>query len=263
MTVPKDRALFLEVSRIAKENSLPYFRQNLPSENKESAWFDPVTIADRAVEEALRRFIQTTYPDDGIIGEEFPSYQETRETLWVIDPIDGTRSFIAGIPLWGTIVGISHKGHAIAGMMAQPFTGELYYSCGKGSYLYHDNGRETQLFSSDCQKLRDAVLFSTAPELFTCAEYDTFTRLAKACKFNRFGADGYAFAMLAAGFVDIVIESRIKIYDIMGLIPLIREAGGVVSQWDGRPAEEAGNIIACATPQLHEDVVQFLQKNRK
>lgn len=251
---------FLKLAEAAKIESLPYFRTEIVINNKELIGFDPVTIADRSVEKALRAIITNDRPDDGILGEELPDYQTDHQGVWIIDPIDGTRAFISGLPVWGTLVGYTYAGKAIAGMMAQPFTNELYYSCGDGSFLCHNDNIKKQLKTRKCLNLNDAILFSTGPEIFKENNKKAFEGLTEQVKLTRYGTDCYAFAMLASGFVDLVIETGLKQYDIAALIPIIEQAGGVITQWDGGPAELAGNIIAAATPELHQAAMMKLQK---
>lgn len=250
---------FKQLAQIIEDTSLPFFRHSLSIDNKEKNGFDPVTIADRETEIALREYIHQERPDDGILGEEFPTLKGLNDRLWVIDPIDGTRSFISGMPIWGSLVGLTEQGNAVAGMLAQPFTQEIYYSCGKEAYLYTArDGRHKKLSASSCTSLANATLFSTAPELFEGNDKVRFQSLTQKVRLTRYGADCYAFAMLASGFVDLVIETGLKPYDIMALIPIIEQSGGVIKQWNGGKAEDAGNIIAAATPQLFEAAAQIL-----
>ncbi|WP_182419161.1 histidinol-phosphatase [Bartonella sp. HY038] len=254
-----DETFFCKLNEIAASQSLPLFRQALTVNNKEVDGFDPVTMADQQTEAALRAFLQQNRPQDGILGEEGGIEGGEREFVWVIDPIDGTRAFISGLPVWGTLVGLLHKGDAIAGMMAQPFTGELFFANDEGSFLRH-NGSTQMIKCRDTTHIKDATLFSTAPQLLKGKEGESFACLEEKAQLTRFGTDCYAFAMLAAGFVDLVVEVGLKPYDIVALIPIIEKAGGVISRWDGGRAEEAGNIVAAATPQLHEKAMEILAK---
>lgn len=250
---------FKQLAQIIENTSLPFFRHPISIDNKEKAGFDPVTIADRETEIALREFIHHERPDDGILGEEFPTLEGLNERVWVIDPIDGTRSFISGMPIWGSLVGLTERGKAVAGMLAQPFTQEIYYSCGKDAFLFTTrDSRHQKLSASSCTLLDDATMFSTAPELFSGEDKTRFQSLTRNVRLTRYGADCYAFAMLASGFVDLVIETDLKPYDIMALIPIIEQSGGVIKQWNGGKAEDAGNIIAAATPQLFDAAAKLL-----
>ena len=228
---------FKKLADIVKNTSLPLFRHPLSIDNKDLNGFDPVTIADRETEIALREYIHRERPDDGILGEEFPTLEGLNNNLWVIDPIDGTRSFITGMPTWGSLVGLKTEGKAVAGIMAQPFTREIYYSC----------------------KLVDkATMMTTAPELFDGQIRNRFQELSQKVRLTRYSADCYAFAMLASGFVDLVVETDLKPYDITALIPIVEQAGGIIRQWNGKKAEDAGNIIASATPELLEAALSIL-----
>lgn len=259
MTTLPDFSFFKKLADAAKAATLPHFRHVLSIDNKEKSGFDPVTNADRETEIRLREIIRSDRPQDGILGEEFPTHSGSNDYTWVIDPIDGTRSFISGMPIWGSLVGLKHKEKAVAGMMAQPFTGEIFYCCGEGSYFYHDfGGTNRKLKTSTCKTLAEATLFSTAPELFEGEKLDRFTAIKNKARLTRYSADCYAFAMLAAGCIDLVVETDLKPYDIMALIPIIEQAGGVITNWQGGKAEDAGDIVAAATPDLHSAALKML-----
>jgi len=264
MSSPIAQDFFIALAEIAARESLPLFRQPIAVDNKEEAHFDPVTQADRQTEVALRQFIRSKRPQDGILGEEAGLDKGENDYLWVIDPIDGTRSFICGVPVWGTLVGLLHKTHAVAGMMAQPFTGELFYANEEGSFFTRHMGDGSYLPTQKLKtrymtSLEDAVLFTTAPAMGDEKSRHAFQILERQVKLTRFGTDCYAPAMLAAGFVDLVVEAGVQPYDIIALIPIIEQAGGVVTCWDGTAAEKAGNIIAAATPELHARALEILQ----
>lgn len=250
MTVTAD--FLRRLAAVAAAETLPRFRAAGRVSNKLASGFDPVTEADRQAERAIRAFIAEAFPDDGILGEEFGSERTDSRHLWIIDPIDGTRAFISGLPVWGTLVGVVEDGDAVAGLMSQPFTGELYYTTGAGAF-YEGPGGDRQLATSGTTSLNKAILFTTTPSLFrepaARARYDA---LEESVRLARYGADCYAFAMLAAGHVDIVTDPGLQSYDIAALIPIIEQAGGVVTTFDGGPAENGGDILATATPALHE-----------
>jgi histidinol phosphatase-like enzyme (inositol monophosphatase family) len=245
------------VARAAAAETLPRFRRFGDISNKLKAGFDPVTEADRQAEQAIRALIRAEFPDHGIFGEEFGSENATSDHIWVIDPIDGTRSFISGIPLWGTLVGLTKKGDAIAGMMAQPFTGELFYATG-GSAFYEGPGGASPLSTRKTASLGDATLCTTTPALFRDAHRVAYDRLERAVRMPRYGTDCYGYAMLAAGHVDLVVEVGLQSYDIVALIPIIEAAGGMITDWNGGPAEHGGEIIAAATPRLHDAAMEAL-----
>jgi histidinol phosphatase-like enzyme (inositol monophosphatase family) len=244
-------AFFEEIAEAAAKATLPYFRTEMSIDNKEASGFDPVTEADKSAERAIRALIERDYPDDGIHGEEYGLVRENAAHRWVIDPVDGTRAFISGLPVWGTLVGLTENGNATAGLMAQPFTGETFIADGTKA-VRQWRGQVADLKVSGVTKLSDAKMFTTSPHLFKGKMRGRFDALETGVKLSRYGTDCYAFAMLAAGFADVVIDPGLKPYDIVALIPLIEQAGGVVTTLDGARAENGGDIVAAATPQLHE-----------
>ncbi|RCL01754.1 MAG: inositol monophosphatase family [Candidatus Tokpelaia sp. JSC085] len=258
MSIIIDSDFFLKLARIAARESLPFFRKILAVNSKNETGFDPVTIADIKTEQGLRDYIAKIFPDHGICGEEEGMKRGNSQYLWMIDPIDGTRSFISGIPVWGTLVGLLHNNHAIAGMMTQPFTQEVFYATMKGSFFRHADNSLQILSVSNTVSLADATLFSTTPSLFDRTTGPAFRRLEKAVRLTRFGTDCYAFSMLASGFVDIVVEVEMNPYDVVALIPIIEKAGGIITQWNGDQAEKGGNIIAASTSQLYKAALQKL-----
>ncbi|HET7412746.1 MAG TPA: histidinol-phosphatase [Pararhizobium sp.] len=246
-----------ELADAAARETLPRFRSRLAIANKMAAGFDPVTEADRAAEEAIRSLISARFPDHGILGEEHGKTNAGNRHLWVIDPIDGTRSYISGIPVWGTLVGLYEDGRARLGLMDQPFTGERFLAGPEGAF-YRRSGEERPLRVSDCDDLAAATLFTTSPHLHQGDRREPYLALERSVKLARYGCDCYAFAMLAAGNIDIVAEPGLKPYDIAGLIPIIEQAGGVVTTWQGERPEQGGDVVACATRPLHEKALAIL-----
>lgn len=248
------------LAKAAAEQTLPRFRMaGLTSDNKFETGFDPVTEADREAERVIRELIREAFPGHGIVGEEFGIENGDSRHKWVVDPIDGTRSFISGMPLWGTLIGFLDDDDAIAGMMSQPFIGELFYADGQGCF-YEGPAGSRQLSVRATQTLAEATLCTTTPDLFGGSLREAYDRLEAEVRLARYGADCYAYAMLAAGNVDLVVETRLEPYDIVALVPVIEQAGGVITTWDGGPAEEAGSVVAAATPQLHEAALKLLNK---
>ncbi len=241
----------------AAAQTLPRFRLAMSVENKEAAGFDPVTEADRAAESAIRALILKRYPDHGIVGEEEDAVRPDAEYCWIIDPIDGTRSFICGLPSWGTLIGLQHRGKPVAGVMSQPFTGERYIGHAGGAFLVH-NGTRSPISTRRTARLADAMLMTTTPFLFDEGDIDRYRAVEAACRLTRYGYDCYAYAMVAAGQIDLVVESSLKSYDIAPLIPVIEAAGGIVTTWDGGPANEGGRILAAANPALHGEAMRLL-----
>ena len=249
---------FRRIAAAAAAETLPRFRQSGAVTNKEKGGFDPVTEADQEAERAIKRMILGEHPDHGILGEEHGIENAGSDHVWVIDPIDGTRAFISGLPVWGTLVGLTVSGDAVAGMMSQPFTGELFYALGDAS-LYDGPGGPRRLKTRSTTKLAEATLMTTTPALFKGPQRAVYDRFETLVRMPRYGADCYAFAMLAAGHIDIVTDPGLKPYDIVALIPIIEQAGGVVTTFDGGPAENGGDILAAATPELHAAAMQALR----
>jgi len=245
------------IAAAAAQQSLPRFRQPGLVTNKVSGGFDPVTEADREAERSIRAIINAEFPDHGILGEEFGAENADARHVWVVDPIDGTRSFISGIPLWGTLVGLTEAGDAVAGMMAQPFIGELFYATGQGSFYEGPHGA-TRLATRPTGSLSEATLCTTTPLLFQDGYKTAFDRLEKQVRLSRYGTDCYAYCMLAAGNIDLVVEIGLQPYDIVALIPIIEQAGGKITNWDGGPAEGGGGIVAAATDHLHASAMDVL-----
>jgi histidinol phosphatase-like enzyme (inositol monophosphatase family) len=242
----------------AGETILPFFRTSLSIENKSVGHdFDPVTEADRAAEAVMRRLIKANFPQHGIVGEEFGSEGEDAEYVWVLDPIDGTKSFIAGFPIWGTLIALLHRGTPVFGMMHQPFIGERFLG-DNGSAHYRGPSGERRLSVRRCASLREATCYTTSPLLMSDNDRPAFARVENAVRLSRYGGDCYSYCMLAAGHLDLVVETELKPYDIAALIPIIAGAGGVVTTWDGAPAQNGGRIVAAGDPRVHEAVIKLL-----
>ncbi len=242
----------------AAKCTLPRFRSGLSVDNKASSGFDPVTEADREAERVIRTVIEEAFPDHGIEGEEFERKPSDSPFAWLIDPIDGTRAFISGVPVWGTLIGLTQDGHAIAGAMGQPFTGEAFIASG-GRAEYRHQGKSLSVKSNGAARLADARLSSTSPSMFASSKSAAAFRSVEArVRVIRYGLDCYAFCMLAAGHIDLVIEEGLKPFDIVALIPIIEAAGGVVSDWRGGRAEGGGQIVAAANSEIHREVLALL-----
>lgn len=254
-----DRAFFFELADAAKAETLPRFRAGIDIVNKEAAGFDPVTEGDRAAEIAIRALITERFPDHGILGEEFGNVGLDREHVWVIDPIDGTRAFISGVPVWGTLIGLYRNGRAIMGLVDQPFTGERYFADGSIS-SYTGPGGDRQLKVRDCGSLSKAILFTTSPHLFGGVEMEKYREIEEQVRLFRYGTDCYAYALLAAGHVDLVVENVLKPYDVGGIIPVIEQAGGIITTWDGGRPEQGGSIIAAGSRAVHEEALKILSR---
>jgi myo-inositol-1(or 4)-monophosphatase len=236
---------------------MPHFRAQPIVDSKSAHHFDPVTAADRAAEAAMRRLIGAAYPDHGIVGEEFGNEREDAEYVWVIDPIDGTRAFITGLPVWGSLIGLTRRGEPQLGMMVQPFAGERYAGDGKRAW-YRGPGGAKALATRPCAALADAVLFTTTPALFAGSDRASYDGVEAAVRLARYGCDCYAYCMVAAGHADIVIEAGLAPYDIVPLIPIITGAGGTVTDWAGKSAASGGRVVATGDPRLHDQVLSRL-----
>jgi histidinol phosphatase-like enzyme (inositol monophosphatase family) len=258
MTSDPIAEFFRSAAKTAAREALPHFRTAMGIENKDGLGFDPVTEADRAVEQAVRSLLRERFPGHGILGEEFGLENANSPSRWIIDPIDGTRAFISGIPVWGTLIGLVENGKAVAGMMAQPFTGELFFAGRHGEGVYEGPHGTATLKTRQTARLDESVLFTTSPFLQKGDNRRRYDALESSVRMARYGTDCYAYAMLASGHVDIVCESGLKSYDIAGLIPLIERAGGVVSTWEGGAAEDGGDILATANAALHSQALSVL-----
>ena len=239
---------------------LPHFRESggLEAENKATDGdFDPVTIADREAEEAIRAVLADRRPDDAILGEEFGFKDGTTGLTWVLDPIDGTRAFIAGAPTWGTLIAVCEGTRPILGLIDQPYTGERFIG-GFGAARLLRNGHERTLRVRDCDDLGAATLLTTFPEIGTEAERRAFEAVRDRVKLTRYGLDCYGYALLASGSVDLVIEAGLQSYDIAGPIAVIEGAGGIVTNWQGEPADEGGQVIAAGTAEVHAAALALL-----
>jgi len=251
-TLPPDRlealdAFLVELNRAAAGAILPLFRGAHGLVNKLGpGGFDPVTEADKGAERAIRALIAERYPDHGVIGEEYGEDRPDAEFVWVLDPVDGTRAFIAGLPLWCTLIGLRWQGKPVLGSIGQSYLGELYIGSAAGSRLM-SRGESRPLKVRPCPKLTDALIATTDPEYcFTGAELGAWTQVRAAARLARLGCDAYAYAMVAAGTMDLVVEAGLKAWDIDAAIPVIEGAGGLVTDWRGEPVGAHGGQIAIA-----------------
>jgi histidinol phosphatase-like enzyme (inositol monophosphatase family) len=235
-------ALADEAGAIARR----YFRTSFQVDDKPDR--TPVTIADREAEAAMRRRIEAAFPDHGIIGEEHGRTRAGAEYVWVLDPIDGTKNFISGIPIFGILIGLAHRGRPVLGVVDQPVLRERWLGVAGETSLLNGAPIRTRL----CAALDRATLFSTSPDMFLGEDASRFARLKGAVKLARYGADCYAYAQLASGFIDLVVERDLKPYDYCALVPVIEGAGGVIRDWDGRALDlgSDGRVIACGDQRL-------------
>ena len=263
MTAVDFETFVAELASIAGEAILPFFRTAIHAVDKgPGGVFDPVTEADRAAETAMRRRILTTFPAHGIVGEEFDDHQPDAEYVWVLDPIDGTKSFISGLPTWGTLVALEHNGVPVYGTMSQPFTRERFFGDGARATWSGVNPHGTALThhlrTRSCATLAEATVMTTSPLLMDEAARSAFHRVAERAKLSRFGGDCYSYCMVAAGHVDLVIEADLKPYDIAALIPIVEGAGGLVTSWTGGDAAGGGAVIAAGDARIHAAAMALL-----
>jgi myo-inositol-1(or 4)-monophosphatase len=254
-----DFAAFVdELATVSGDAILPFFRTALGVEDKNRGGsFDPVTAADRAAEQAIRALIRKNFPEHGIVGEEYGNERADAEYVWVLDPIDGTKSFISGMPAWGTLIALTRFGEPVFGMMHQPFIRERFTGDG-GAARYRGPAGDRALMVRPCPGLAEAVLFTTTPRLMNAEDRAAFGHVEEAVRLSRYGGDCYAYAMVAAGHVDLVIETGLKPHDIVALIPIITGAGGIVTDWNGGPPAAGGRIVAAGDRRVHEAALKLL-----
>lgn len=244
----------------ARVATLAHFRtKGLGAENKLPGGFDPVTLADRAAERAMIDVIARMRPDDAILGEEYGARPGTSGLTWVLDPIDGTRSYISGAPTWGVLVGLRDAQGAIFGVIDQPYIGERFIGGLGHAQLTGPHGT-ARLATRGTAVLADATLFTTYPQVGSDVESAAFHALAGQCQLTRYGLDCYAYALLALGHVDLVVEAGLQSYDIMAPIAVIEAAGGIVTDWAGGPAHDGGRIIAAANADIHAQALAILSR---
>lgn len=242
----------------AAAQSMRHFRTPLEIISKDDQ--SPVTLADRAAETAMREILSAQRPQDGIYGEEHGRERLDADRVWVLDPIDGTRSFITGSPLWGTLIGLVEAGRVRLGLVDMPVLGERWWGVSdEAGRLALRNGRPVR--ASDCASVAQARIVTTSPDIFNEADWQAFDRLSKRCGMRRFGGDCYGYAQLAGGTIDLVVETGLQPYDYLGPAGLIEAAGGVITDWEGRPLglSSDGRVIAAATPELHRAALALLQ----
>jgi myo-inositol-1(or 4)-monophosphatase len=258
MTAVDLKAFLDRLATVSGEIILPYFRTALSVDDKSRGGaFDPVTVADRGAEQAMRALIREHFPLHGIVGEEFGTEQGDADYVWFLDPIDGTKSFISGMPAWGTLIALTHRGTPVLGMVHQPFVRERFSGDGAGAH-YRGPAGERALMVRDCATLADAVLYTTSPLLMQAEDRKRFERVEAMARLSRYGGDCYAYCMLAAGQVDLVIETGLKPHDIVPLMPIIAGAGGIMTTWEGGPANAGGRIIAAGDARVHAEAMKVL-----
>lgn len=244
----------------ARQVILPYFRNSgLEAENKLISGFDPVTVADRAAEVAMRDILALYRPQDAILGEELGAAPGTSGLTWVLDPIDGTRGFISGTPTWGVLIAVGDDDGPFIGIVDQPYTAERFIGTPQGAELMRAGSRRA-LHTCAARPLSQATVFTTFPEVGTAEEGAAFHAVANRAQLTRYGMDCYAYALVATGQVDLVIEAGLNAYDIQGPLALVQAAGGIVTNWQGGPAWGGGRVIAAANAAIHAEALAILQQ---
>lgn len=253
-------AFALELARIGGAAALPFFRGEAAIEDKGvPGAYDPVTEADRAAEAAMRRRIAERFPDHGVVGEEYGADRPDAEQVWVLDPIDGTRAFVAGLPLWTCLVGLTVAGQPSVGVIGQPYLDEMFLGGPSGAVL-HRGGVRSPLRTRPCPQLTQAVIATTDPDIFNGAERGAWTQVRAAARLARLGCDAYAYAMVAAGRIDAVVESGLKTWDWTALCPVIRAAGGEVVNWRGQAPDDGGQVLAVGDAALIDQALVTLRR---
>jgi myo-inositol-1(or 4)-monophosphatase len=243
--------------------SRPYFRKRIEVIDKGATGpkpiFDPVTEADRFAEDAMRKLIHAEHPGDGILGEERGHEPGTSGRIWILDPIDGTRAFITGRHTWGTLIGLHEGEHVTLGIIDQPVLRERFIGVNGKSEMVTPDGREAMRVRP-CSSLTSAVVSTTHPwGYFNRAQRDVFAKLCEAGRMSYFGGDCYAYALLALGFIDVIAEGRLAPWDVAALIPVIEGAGGIVTDWEGKPFTSGQSVLACGDKRVHAEAVKILR----
>jgi myo-inositol-1(or 4)-monophosphatase len=258
MTAVDFAAFVDQLAEVAGETILPFFRTALSVRDKGSPGaFDPVTAADHAAETVMRSFIRRHFPDHGIVGEEYGAERADAEYVWFLDPIDGTKSFISGMPAWGTLIALTRRGAPVFGLMDQPFIRERFSGDG-GAAQYRGPAGRRDLRVRPCDGLAEAILYTTSPRLMNGSDRQAFERVEEAVLLSRYGGDCYAYCMLAAGQVDLVIETGLKPHDVLALVPIITGAGGVITSWENDSPHAGGRIVAAGDRRVHAAALAML-----
>lgn len=245
----------------ARKITLPLFGQMMDVENKASGNdYDPVTQADKDAEEKLRELIIVEFPNDTIIGEEFPDHHGTSGWSWTLDPIDGTRAFVAGVPVWSTLIAVSWNGQPIASAIDLPALKQCFTGSPDGSFRIDEHGK-TKLTTRACSDLRDVVLGCTEPlAMFTQGERASYEMIRRTARFSRLGLDAFAYCLLASGHMDMILEALLKPCDVAALVPVVENAGGRITSWEGGSPIEGGRVIAVGDTDLLKETYVYLRR---
>lgn len=268
MTQPKDDAissrlaLFERLSPAAREITLPLFRSGVKAENKDESGYDPVTEADIEAERVLRSIIRKEFPDDSIEGEELPDHVGSNDFCWTLDPIDGTRGFVSGVPVWSTLIALSFRGEPVLGLIDLPALGLKAVGDISGepaARLIHDDGTGTALNVREIATLSEARLACTQPfGMFGPGELAAYKIIQSGCALSRLGLDAFGYVLLAQGRMDLVIEAGMKPCDVRALMPVVIGAGGIITDWHGGNPKDGPRLVACGSPDLMTEVYTYL-----
>jgi len=247
-----------ELAEAARQATLLHFRtEGLSADTKETHRFDPVTVADRLSEQKMRDILARRRPHDGILGEEFGAVAGTSGLTWVLDPIDGTRGYLAGTPTWGVLISVRDAVGPIYGVIDQPYIGERFEGgLGRAQMVGPLGMRALRCLAP--RSLSEAIVMTTFPEVGTPHEAEAFQRVAQRARLVRYGMDCYAYALIAAGQIDLVIEAGLQAYDVQAPIAVIEAAGGIVTDWQGRPCHDGGRVLAAANGAVHAEAMALL-----
>ncbi len=246
----------IALAEAAANEILPHFRRNAPIDVKAGPLWDPVTEGDRAGERVIRKMIEERYPGHGINGEEYGIKEGRSGFTWILDPVDGTRSFVCGMPTWATLIGLNFEEKPVVGLMNQPFVGDMFYGNPEGAWLNH-RGTTQAIRTRTGVRLAAATLGTTAPEHY---RQDTgFERLRKTAQLTRYGGDAYFFALMAAGHIDIAMDANLQAYDIAPLLPIVTGASGVYAEWTGSDATKGGNVITAGSQALLDEALAVMR----
>ncbi|WP_108483060.1 inositol monophosphatase family protein [Oceaniglobus ichthyenteri] len=252
-------ACAMAMADAARPETLRYFRAvGLAADNKDTNGFDPVTQGDRAAETAMRAVLARRRPMDGITGEEFGTTPGTSGLVWVLDPIDGTRGFLSGTPTWGVLIAVGDETGPKLGVIDQPYIGERFFGGFGQAWVEGPMGR-APLATRPPRPLDQAILFTTFPEVGSDIEGAAFRAVSQQARLTRYGVDCYAYALLAAGQIDLVIEAGLHSYDIQAPIAVIEAAGGIVTDWTGAPVHQGGRVLAAANREIHAAALAILR----
>ncbi len=252
---PTALALAARLGDVAREISMRHFRTPLDVESKQDG--SPVTVADRGIEAQMRQLIRAAFPAHAIRGEEFAA-EGSGEFVWVLDPIDGTKSFVTGFPLFGALVALTQAGRPVLGVIEAPALAERWVGCEGQPTVF--NGRPVR--TRPCQRVADAVIYTTTAETFSPVELPRFQALAARAALRRFGGDCYLYGMLAGGYCDLIVEVQLKPHDFMAVVPVVQGAGGFISDWQGQPLSFAseGRVIAAGSEALWREALEELRR---